>query len=61
MFALIVMAAVAPSLLCFAASAYMAVNDKATWSYFAGFAFVAGYGGIHMLKEVGIWRLAVRG
>jgi hypothetical protein len=55
------MAAVAPSFLCFACSAYMAVNDKAAWKYFAGFAFVAGYGGIYLLKEVGIWRLAVHG
>ena len=61
MFALIVMTALAPSFLCFAASAYMAVNDKAAWKYFGGFAFFAGYGGIYLLKEVGIWRLAVHG
>jgi hypothetical protein len=61
MFALIVMAAVAPSFLCFACSAYTAIHDKAAWKYFAGFAFVAGYGGIYLLKEVGIWRLAVHG
>jgi hypothetical protein len=61
MFALAVMAAVAPSFLCFACSAYMVVKDKAPWKYFAAFGFVAGYGGIHMLDKIGIWRLAAHG
>ena len=57
MLALIILAAATPSLLCFAASAYMAFHDKAQWKYFAAFAFVAGYGGIHTLSTVGAWRL----
>jgi hypothetical protein len=61
MLALIVMAAIAPSLLCFGASAYMAFHDRSQWKYFAGFAFIAGYGGIHLLSTIQVWRLAAHG
>jgi len=61
MLALIILAAIAPSILCFGASAYMAFHDKPQWKYFAAFAFVAGFGGIQLLQTVGAWRLAVHG
>lgn len=58
MLVLTVLVALVPSILCFAASAYMAFHDKATWKYFAGFAFAAGFGGIFLLDTIGVWRLA---
>ncbi|MCW5703494.1 MAG: hypothetical protein AB7I42_15835 [Bradyrhizobium sp.] len=61
MLALSILAAVTPSILCFAASAYLAFHDKIQWKYFAAFAFLAGYGGIHLLSTVGAWRLAAHG
>lgn len=61
MLALIVLAAIVPSVLCFAASACMAFHDKKQWRYFAAFAFVAGYGGIVLLQSIGAWRLAAHG
>ena len=61
MLALTVLAAIVPSILCFTASAYMAFHDKLLWKYFAAFAFVAGYGGIHLLQTIGVWRLAAHG
>ncbi|MEO8320774.1 MAG: hypothetical protein ABI561_20895 [Bradyrhizobium sp.] len=61
MLALIVMAATLPSLLCFGSSAFLAYRDKSQWMWFAGFALVAGYGGILLLSTIGAWRLAVHG
>ena len=61
MFALSILVAPVPSILCFAASAWMAFHDKAQWKYFAAFAFLAGYGGIYLLYTIGAWRLAAHG
>ena len=54
MLAWVVLAATAPSLVCFGSSAYLAYKEKSQWMWFAAFAFVAGYGGIHMLNTIGV-------
>lgn len=61
MLAWIVFAATAPALLCFGSSAFLAFREKSHWTWFAAFGFIAGYGGIHMLSVIGVWRLAAHG
>jgi len=58
MWAWIVFAATAPSLLCLGA-AWLAYKEKSQWMWFAGLAIVVGVGGIQMLATINAWRLAV--
>ena len=61
MLALVVLAAILPTLLCIVSSAFLAYKERPQWVWFAVLSLITGWGGAWTLNLIGVWRLAAHG
>lgn len=61
MLALVLLSASVPSMFCAGCAALLAYKERRQWVWFAGLSVLAGIGGIAVLNNIGLWRMAALG
>lgn len=61
MLALVLLSASVPSMFCAACATFLVYKERSQWVWFAGLSVLAGLGGIMVLGNIGLWRMAAHG
>ena len=61
MLALVLLSASLPSMFCAGCATFLSTRNASRWVWFAGLSVLTGVGGIMVLNNIGLWRMAAHG